>query len=439
MRERIEDFFWKIEDSFFDLKQKLPFGRSRQKTGMRDERRRPRRSGPSGWEKIGNGFLYFIGRFWAPLLAVALAAAAVAGFITYNRTVTFDGYMVAASYENQVSTGTGYRAIEKDILKYNSDGVTCVSRNNDVRWSITYSMQSPVVDVCDTTMVIAEQHGSQIYVVNEEGIVGNFETDLPILTACVSHQGVVAAMLQEEEVTWINLYRPDGTLIASDKTTITESGHPLSFDLSPNGQRMVVSYVGIKNGVLTDTVAFYQFGTAGQELENNLITSENFQGTVIPLVYYADNSQAVIVKDNGFAVFEGTENPKQKESVDFGAEIVSCFHEDQSIGFVFNNEEAAGGRYRIELYSLSGRQKMMVETDYNYKEIKMQGNQILLYNDNSCAVYTASGHLWFHSSYEKEVIDFYYFSEYRKYLVITQDSFDRIRIGNQGGNSYESA
>ena len=370
-----------------------------------------------------------------PIAAVLLAAAAVAGFIMYNRTVTFNGYIVAASYENQVSTGTGYQAIEKNIMKYNSDGVTCVSRNNDVRWSITYSMQSPVVDVCDTTMVIAEQHGSQIYVVNEEGLVGNFETDLPILTACVSRQGVVAAMLQEDEVTWINLYRSDGTLIASDKTTIMESGHPLGFDVSPNGQRMVVSYMGITNGVLTDTVAFYRFGTAGQELENNLVTSESFQGTVIPLVYYADDSQVVAVKDDGFVVFEGTENPKKKEEVDFGTEIVSCFQEDQSIGFIFNNEETAGGRYRIELYSLSGRQKMMVETDYNYKGVRMQNNQILLYNDNSCAVYTASGHLWFYSSYEKEVIDFYYFSEYRKYLVITQDSFDRIRIGQQGGTS----
>ncbi len=438
IKEKMEDFFWDIEDRFFELRQKISSGRTGRKAGTRNGSggnggNPPRRSGPSGWSRAANGVLRVLIKFRVPIGAVLLVTGAAAGFIIYNRTVTFDGYMVAASYENSVSTGTGYRAVGKDIMKYNSDGVTCVSRNNDVKWSITYSMQSPVVDICGTTMVIAEQHGNQIYVVNGEGAVGNFETDFPILTARVSHQGVVAAMLQEDEVTWINLYRPDGTLIASDKTTIMESGHPLALDVSPDGQRMAVSYMGVKNGVLSDTVAFYNFGTAGQEMENNLAASESFEGTAIPIVYYADNSQAVVVKDDGFLVFEGTEKIKKKDPVNFGAEILGCFHEDQYIGFVFDNEDTTGGRYRIELYNINGKQKTALETDYSYKNIRMQNGQILLYNDGSCAAYTMSGHLWFCSDYEKEVVDFYYFSEYRKYLVITGDSFDRIRIGQKGG------
>lgn len=400
MRKKIEDFFWRIQD-------KLPIKKS---------------------ETI----LYYMKRFRIPLAAAAAALIIGAGFMIYNRIVTFYGYTVAASYENSVSTGTGYRAVGKDILKYNSDGVTCVSRNNDVRWSITYSLQSPVVDVCDRTMVIAEQHGNQIYVVNEDGLIGNFETDLPVLTACVSRQGVVAAMLQEEKVTWINLYRTDGTVIASDKITITETGHPIAFDVSPDGQHMVVSYLGVQDGVLTDTVAFYHFASAGQEIENNLVSSESFEGMAVPVVYYADNSHVVAVKDDGFVVFEGEDKPKKGKSVDFASEIISCFHEGQYIGFVFNSEETES-RYRMELYNLGGKQKMALETDYSYKKIRMQNGQILLYNDKSCAVYTTSGHLWFYSSYEKEIVDFFYFSEYRKYLVITQDSFDRIRIGQQGG------
>lgn len=435
MRERLEDFFWRIEDWFYDLKEKVSSEEAEEDEFFEeDDGERVRKADFSGWKRAGGSVLHFMRRFWIPIMSVVLLASAVVGFIVYNRTVTFEGYAVAASFENLVSTGTGYRAIDKDIMKYNSDGVTCVSRNNDVRWSITYSMQSPVVDVCDTTMVIAEQHGNQIYVVNEEGLVGNFETDLPILKACVSRQGVTAAMLQEEEVTWVNLYRPDGTLIASDKTTIAESGHPLAFDISPDGQHMAVSYMGVESGVLTDTMAFYNFGTAGQELENNLASTESFKGTAIPVVYYADNSRVVAVRDDGFTVFEGTEKVKESASADFKAEIISCFHEDQSIGFVFNNEGTAGGRYRIELYGLNGKQKMSLETDYSYKGIRMQNGQILLYNDNSCTAYTASGHLWFHSNYEKEVLDFYYFSEYRKYLVITRNSFDRIRIGQREEN-----
>ena len=441
MKERMQDFFWGIQDKFYDIKEKLFVSKEDQDADGEDDFIVEEKSlsseweeerEPSMWLKMGQWLLYYMKRYRVLLFLVIMLTSVVIGFVVYNRMVTFDGYMVAATYENSVSAGTRYRAIGKDILKYNSDGVTCVSRNNDIRWSITYSMQSPVTDVCDTTMVIAEQHGNQVFVVNEDGQLGSFKTDLPILRACVSRQGVAAVMLQEEEVTWINLYRPDGTLIASDKTKITESGYPLAMDLSPDGQRMAVSYVGIADGVLTDTVSFYHFGAAGQEEKNNLVGSEKFDGVTIPVVYYADNSHIVAVTDSGFAVFEGADRPKKSESVDFGTEIISSFHEDDLIGFVLDNE-GTENRYRIEVYNLGGKQKMMVETDYNYSNIKMQNGQILIYNDKSCMAYTSSGHQWFYSNYEKEVTDFYYFSEYRKYLIITQDSFDRIRIGKQGG------
>ena len=37
-------------------------------------------------------------------------------------------------------------------------------------------------------MAVAEQQGNQVYVVNEDGLVGNFETLLPILKVRVSRQ-----------------------------------------------------------------------------------------------------------------------------------------------------------------------------------------------------------------------------------------------------------
>ena len=71
--------------------------------------------------------------------------------------------------------GTQYQQAGKNLYRYNSDGVSCVTRENEVIWSITYNMQAPISDVSGTTMVIAEQQGNQIYVVNEDGLVGSFE------------------------------------------------------------------------------------------------------------------------------------------------------------------------------------------------------------------------------------------------------------------------
>lgn len=371
-------------------------------------------------------------RYRRYFIAAVLVFGVIAGFALYNRLVTFEGYTIAASYENTAAAGTSYVAAGKNILKYNADGITCVSKNNDLKWTVTYSMQSAIADVCDTTIAVAEQHGSQIYVAGKDGELGHFETDSPILKVRVSRQGVVAAVLQQDSVTWVNLYRPDGTLIASDKTTMLESGYPLDVALSPNGETMAVSYAGIGEGVLSSTLTFYNFGSAGQKKENHIVASEVFKETMIPEVYFVDDSRAVALLDNGYAVFQGTSSPKMTDSVTFEEEILSCFHEDETIGFVFNSADTEN-RYRISLYDLKGKEKKEFLMDSTYQDIKMEYGQILLTGDQRCAVYTSSGHLRFQSDYEKEIEGFYYFSEYRKYLVITPDSFDRIRIGNGGG------
>ncbi len=375
-------------------------------------------------EKLERNRRWVFRRRAALLILVVLV---VGGFVLYNRTYTYTDYVIVDSYENEVASGSKYEAVGKNIYRYNSDGVSCVSRKNELKWSITYNMQGPIADVCGDTMVVAEQQGNQVYVVNKDGLVGNFETLLPILKVRVSKQGVVAVVLQEDDVTWVSLYSSDGTSIANDKTTVAESGYPLDIDLSPDGQKLAVSYLGIKEGIINSRVVFYHFGAAGQSEANHIVSSESYTETVIPEIYFTDNSRAVAVADNGFMVFRGGEAPKQSASVSFEEEIVSTFHDGSRIGFLFRSAEKEYP-YRMELYNYSGRRKASRGIDADFNKIKIQNGQILMYSDNRCDIFLTSGRKRFSSVYEKEIVDLFYFSEFRKYLVVTQDSFDRIKV-----------
>lgn len=358
---------------------------------------------------------------------VVLIVLVAGGFTLYNRTNTFSDYVIVDSYENKVAAGSKYESVGKNIYRYSSDGISCVSRKNELKWSITYNMQAPVADVCGGTMAVAEQQGNQIYVVNEDGLVGNFNTLLPILKVRVSKQGVVAVVLQEEGITWVSLYRPDGTSIANDKTTVAQSGYPLDIDLSPDGQKLAVSYLGIKEGIIESRVVFYHFGQAGQSEKDHVVSSANYLDTVIPEIYFTDNSRAVAVADNGFMVFKGNDAPEQSASVSFEEEVVSAFHDGSRIGFLFRSGSAEYP-YRMEIYNYSGHKKASKEIDASFDMIRIQNGQILMYDDHHCEVYTLSGTKRFSSVYEKEIADVFYFSEFRKYMIITRDSFDRIRI-----------
>lgn len=361
------------------------------------------------------------------LVLLGAAVIAVFGFWLYNQLYVFKDYVISRSEAIEVASGTKYVSAGKLLYRYNSDGVSCISRNSDTKWSITYNMQAPISDICDTTMAIAEQQGTQVYIINEDGLVGNFETQYPILKVRVSTQGMVAVVQEQDNITWINLYQADGTVVANDKTTVGETGYPMDVDLSPNGQRMAVSYLGMKEGILGSGVVFYDFGTLGQKKENNIISSVEYQDTVVPEIYFVDNTRTVAVADNGFYVFDGGDEPAQTAEVDFSEEIIGSFHDDSQIGFLFLNEDS-DQEYRMELYNYSGRRRKTRKIDATFDNIKIENGQILMYNEKGFDVFSKSGRLRFTSAYEKEVEELFYFGSFRTYLVITKDSFDWIRV-----------
>jgi hypothetical protein len=237
----------------------------------------------------------------------------------------------------------------------------------------------------------------------------------------------VAVVLQEDDVTWVNLYQSDGTSIANDKTTVADSGYPLDIDLSPDGQKLAVSYLGIQEGIINSRVVFYHFGSAGQSADDHIVSSESYTDTVIPELYFMDNSRAVAVTDSGFLVFKGSDAPKQSAEVEFEEEIMSAFHDESMIGFLFKSTED-DYTYRMELYNYSGRRKASRGIDASFENIRIQNGQILMFSSSHCDVFSSSGRKRFSSDYEKEIVDMFYLSEFRKYMIITRDSFDRIRI-----------
>lgn len=366
-------------------------------------------------------------RKYAKIGLLVLVVLMAAGFLIYNQFYVFKDYVINKTGEIEVASGSRYQAAEKILYRYNSDGISCISRNNDMQWSVTYNMQAPITDICGTTMAVAEQQGTQVYVVNDEGLIGSFDTQYPILKVRVSKQGVVAAVQQQDNVTWIYLYQTDGTVIASNKTTIGMTGYPLDIAVSPNGQRLAVSYLEVKEGILGSSVVFYDFGSAGQKKENNIISEIKYNDTVLPEIYFTDNSRAVAVSDHGFYVFGGGDSPKQTAEVRFEEEIVSSFHDESQIGFLFWNEEGEEA-YRMELYNYSGKRRKTRKVDATFDNIKIENDQILMYNEKGFDVFSKSGRLRFTSAYEKEVKELFYFGSFRTYLVVTEDSFDWIRI-----------
>ena len=73
-------------------------------------------------------------RFRTRAAMIALIVIVIGGFALYNHLYTFKDYIITEAYENVISPGTQYESVGKYIYRYNSDGVSCVTRNNDLKW-----------------------------------------------------------------------------------------------------------------------------------------------------------------------------------------------------------------------------------------------------------------------------------------------------------------
>ena len=92
------------------------------------------------------------------------------------------------------------------ILRYSPDGASLVNSSMDTYWSVLYEMQNPVADVKDDRAVIADQDGTLLEMFDKNGETGSVTTSYNIVKAKISSSGMVAAILDGGDSTWINFY-----------------------------------------------------------------------------------------------------------------------------------------------------------------------------------------------------------------------------------------
>ena len=106
--------------------------------------------------------------------------------------------------------------------------------------------------------------------------------------------------------------------------------------------------------------------------------------------------------------------------------VVSCFHDGANVGFVFPAEET-DVKYEIEVYNLSGKRTMEKDCSVDYSGIDMLDGEILLYDTRNLNAYRPGGRQKLSLSYPQAVRYFAPLPGQRNYLVVTENSIDRIR------------
>lgn len=360
------------------------------------------------------------------LILLLLAAFAVFAVIRYKRHIYTD-YDIIATSPRETVNGTTDVKLGSSILTYSKDGAHCTDSRGNVNWNQTFEIQDVILARNGETVAIGEYNGRSIYLANSEKLLGQITTTMPIRQLAVSEEGYVTAVLADTDITWINTYDSSGELSKEGRTHMDDSGYPMAISVSPNGELLLVAYVYVDAGVLKTTIGFYNFGLVGSNYSDGLVSTYSYTDMVIPCVGFLDNETAFAVGDNRLTIFSGAHVPEEEEGHLYDREIKSVFYGGKYVGLVFlsdNNEN----RYQMKVYDTDSGKERDIYFDLEYTDIFFGKDHFVIYNETECQIMTMDGTEKFHGNFSKTVRLMAPVGNGYKYLLMTDDSIDTIRL-----------
>lgn len=360
------------------------------------------------------------------IIVLILAAVAVVAVRSYQNRV-FTDYEVIGDAPWHVTQNQTVLAYGQDFLCYSADGILCSNARGDDLWSASYLMQNPMVEVCGDYVAAADRKGRTIYIYNKQGPLGEIDTSSPIERIAVSAGGVVAAVLDDASTTPVCLYYYDGRQIASFRTTMAKSGYPAAIAISDNSRLVGISYLRVDSGTLISSVAFYNFGEVGKNETDNLVSSSDFQGELVPYVAFLSNETSFSVSDKRITVYEGGQIPKNLSSDMLPGEVRSVYHGDSRIGLVYY-DDSGESHYLMQLYNRKGQREGQIRFNIEYDDILITEKRVIVYNATSCAIYDLDGRLKYEGEFDTPVRLIQPTSSASRYLLVMDEMIRTIQL-----------
>lgn len=357
------------------------------------------------------------------LLCIGLLAGLV---VTQYISRTFHTYRVVRETEVILEEGCKTAKLANNLLIYNKDGIRCIDAKGKTVWDITYQIQEPCVSVDGGTVAVAGYGDHWIYVMDESGRIGEIDTNLPIRNLCVAEAGYVGAVLDDNDVYWIYIYDVNGDEITRARTSMEQSGYPMTIELSPNGKLLGVSYLYLDAGTVQNNVAFYNLGEVGQNYTDQYMSGYVYQ-EIVPELHYMNESTAMAISNGRLMVYSGGEKPTESKGILLNDTVQAVYWGDENV-ILIHKGAADEGRYLMKVYDLTGTLVLEKGFDMEYTDIQSQKGIITIYNSDEVLVLTLDGRERYKGSLGGSIRKMVSTSTKYKYLILFENTFKVIEL-----------
>ena len=361
------------------------------------------------------------------IILLAAVVVIVAGIFLIRMNHTYRSYKVVDEIDQDASYQYQYIPFGDYLLKYSSDGAAYFNKKGEV-WNTSYNIRTPIAAVCGSYAVIAEQNGNKIYLFDQNKLVKSMETSYPIIKVQVSKQGIVAAVLEEDDASYIYMYNKEGNEMVSMKSVLYKNGYPLSMSISEDAQKMAVSYANIDGTQTKSSVIFYDFSENGKTKENNIAGGFNqYDSMLVPEVAFLNNDTCVAFGSHMVTIYNVGNKPSIQKEFKITGEIQKVFHDNQNLGMIVKTEKE-DQPYQALVYSANGKKQMDYTYADNYKNVALDGKTLLMYDSQDCQVVNFSGKKKFQYKFDETVQNMFPAGKQFQYFYITSTKVQKIKL-----------
>ena len=281
-------------------------------------------------------------------VAVAMILVFLPAVILHLRSYRFTTYSVDGELSlGAVGTSKIYAFADGNVVLGN-DTVLYVEDMNIV-WSSLVSLEHPIYAAEGDYFAIADRGGYQFHICDRTGLLSTIRVSRKIRCMDISAAGVVAVSTESSDSSYVSYFDRFGTKISVEvKTVLDASGYPVSLSVSPDGQKLLMVYYCVQNGIGESRIAVYDFKNGRQDKSYIIASYEDFYNTDTYLAEcrFLDDRHAVVVGDNELVFLSDFQkNSVQRTTVPLTEKIRSVFFTARHLVLIDDAEEGTYCRF----------------------------------------------------------------------------------------------
>lgn len=359
------------------------------------------------------------------IIVVILATVYIVSRVIDN--YDYSSYEITNLVNREDIESSKYIAFADGYVRYSNDGISYYKNSGKVIWNQTYSMQNPKVSICGNSIAVADINGSSAYSFNTSGQVGKADTSMPILQIEVSDSGKMAAVLEDNNANYINMYDTNGEKIYSVKTTLSGDGYPIDISISSDAKKLIASFIKVSGDEIKTNVVFYNFSDVGKNETERVVGGFNYDDIIVGDVKFVNDTTAVAVGENVVSIYKIKEYPSLEHTINIDNEIQKIFCSDQYIGLVLDNSES-GDSYKLVVYNISGKHIFDTTFGIQYTDMQFDGKSVVISNASTFVLLNMSGKKLADISFDMPVINVLPTGARGSYTIVNSKYIQSIKL-----------